>query len=103
MHSIQDKWAHSFPVLGQDGQPLRDSAGRPVMRQVGWWEHLARNILGGIQKLFTGKDTLSPDSPDSPGFAYKLKMAHEESMEYGEGIYHPKPPPPPPPKGQRLE
>ena len=62
-----------------------DANGSIVRREVGWREHLGRNILGAIEKLFTGKDTFSPDSHDSANFAERYKRAQEESNAYVKG------------------
>lgn len=62
-----------------------DANGNVTRREVGWWEHLGRNIIGGIEKLFTGKDTFSPDSQDSPNFAEGYKRAQENSNAYVKG------------------
>lgn len=74
LHSIQDKWAHSFLS--------KDARGNLVPRQVGWWEHLGRGLLGKVEKFFTGKDTFSPDSPDSANFAERYDRAQQESNAY---------------------
>jgi len=56
-----------------------------VRREVGWGEHLGRNILGMVEKFFTGKDTFSPDSHDSANFTERYSRAQEESNAYVKG------------------
>jgi hypothetical protein len=48
-------------------------------RDIGWSEHLLRFIGGFFQKLFTGRDTLSPDSHDSPLWQVRFDMAAAET------------------------
>ncbi|HNQ78274.1 MAG TPA: RHS repeat-associated core domain-containing protein [Acidobacteriota bacterium] len=71
-HFIADKWGHRV-AAGTDAQ------GNTIFRDVGPVEHVLRNIGGFIQKLFGGKDTLSPDSENEPSFKERKEKAEEET------------------------
>ena len=83
LHSIQDKWAHTLLVKDEKtGGWKRDASGSLVRKEVGWWEHLGRGILGKAEHFFTGKDTWNPDSEDRADFKLRYDGALQESRDY---------------------